>query len=93
MDVTRRRNLPFVLALDRRFGRALLPSLQRFALSFMLPSYREKACAEREFPACGLVGYRTPHATRLRGRQIKERSRVSPFLQRRETRWEQGDAR
>jgi hypothetical protein len=31
------------------------PSLRRIALGFMLPSYDEKARAEREFPACGLA--------------------------------------
>ena len=78
MDVTRRRNLPFVLALDRRLGRALLPSLRRFALSFMLPSYGEKARAERKFPACGLVAAVPTKSMRALPRQQSSPSDLAP---------------
>ena len=59
MDVTRRRNLPFVLALDRRLGRALLPSLRRFALSFHASVLRRKGARGKKIPSVP-IGGRSP---------------------------------
>jgi len=55
------------------------PSLRRIALGFMLPSYDEKARAEREFPACGLAAAPTTNVsaaktTVITARQVRYRT-------------------